>query len=70
MKMKKKMIPKTMGSFLMRRDKPVWFKMRMNDDITTTLLNWQVGDMCYSIMDLQVQTPPTQSAKGGMTDIY
>ena len=66
----KKLIPKTMGSFLMRRDHPVWFRMRMNDDITTTILNWHRGNICFSVLDLQVQTPETQSAKGGMTDIY
>lgn len=66
----KGLIPKTMGSFLMRRDEKVMFRMRMNDDITTTLLNWQRGKMCFSVLNLMVQTPPTQTEKGGMTEIY
>lgn len=62
--------PKTMGSFLMRADKKVKFRMRMNDDITTTIDEASRGLLMYSVMYLQVQTPPTQHMRGGMTEIY
>lgn len=64
------LIPKTMGSFLMRADDKVKFRMRMNDDITTTIDEASRGRIMYSVMYLQVGTPPTQHMKGGMTDIY
>ena len=67
---KKRLLPKTMGSFLMRADEYIPFKMRMNDDITTCITQWELGRPNYSIMYVQVQTPETQEMKGGMTDIY
>lgn len=64
------LIPKTMGSFMMKADDPIEFRMRMNDDITSTAYAWSLGKMCFSVMECQVETPPTQHDKGGMTDIY
>lgn len=64
------LIPKTMGSFMLKADDPIAFKMRMNDDITSTAHAWSRGKMCFSVMECQVETPPTQKQKGGMTDIY
>ena len=64
------LIPKTMGSFLMRADDPIKFCMRMNDDITTTVLHGTRGKLFFSVMYMQVQTPATQHMRGGMTDIY
>lgn len=63
-------IPKTMGSFFMRADNPAQFSMRMNDDITTCIMNNIRGELVYTILYVQVQTPPTQHMKGGMTNIY
>ncbi len=62
--------PKSMGSFLLRKDDPVDFFMRMNDDITTTVLNQFKGRIGFSVAPIHVQTPSTQSAKGGMTEAY
>lgn len=64
------LFPKTMGSFLMRADQIVKFRMRMNDDITTCISSWHQGILNYSIMQIMVQTPVTQEMGGGMTDIY
>ena len=64
------LFPKTMGSFLMRADQKVYFRMRMNDDITTCISSWHIGIPNYSVMQLMVETPATQKMKGGMTDIY
>lgn len=64
------LIPKTMGSFMLKASDPIEFKMRMNDDITSTAWSWSVGKMSFSVTEIQVQTPPTQHEKGGMTDIY
>ena len=64
------LFPKTMGSFLMRADQKVRFRMRMNDDITTCIASWHIGLPNYSVMRCMVETPQTQAMKGGMTDIY
>lgn len=61
---------KTMGTFFMRADKERPFVMRMNDDITTCILNSNRGDLYFSIAMVQTETPPTQRMKGGMTDAY
>lgn len=69
-KWRDRMIPKTMGSFLMRASRPVKFSMRMNDDITTCALEQSRGNIAFTFMPYQIETPPTQHQKGGMTDIY
>lgn len=66
----KGLIPKTMGSFMLKASDPVKFKMHMNDDIATSSHAWTQGRMFFSVMACQVQTPETQSQSGGMTDIY
>lgn len=61
---------KTMGTFFLRADDVNKFQMRMNDDITTCILNTSRGKLYYSIAYVQTETPPTQHMKGGMTDAY
>lgn len=61
---------KTMGTFFLRSDDIEKFKMRMNDDITTCILNTSKGKLYFSIAYIQTETPPTQKMKGGMTDAY
>ena len=63
-------IPKTMGTFFMRANDKVKFCMRMNDDVTTCVLNAMRGKVFRSVTLVQTETPPTQAMKGGMTDIY
>ena len=67
---KKRMIPKTMTTFIMRADDKQYFHMRMNDDITTSALNNMRGKMYYSYLPCMVELDPTQVQKGGMTEIY
>ena len=64
------MFRKTMGTFFLRQDDINMFKMRMNDDITTCILNGTKGKLYYSIAFVQTETPPTQRMSGGMTDAY
>lgn len=67
---KKKMIPKTMTTFIMRASQKHYFHMRMNDDITTSALANMRGQMFYTYLPVRVDTVQTQSQEGGMTDIY
>lgn len=64
------MIRKTMTTFLMRADDLQYFHMRMNDDITTSLINGMRGKLYYTYMPVMVYVDLTQVQHGGMTDIY
>lgn len=69
-KLKAGLYPKTMGTFFMKQDRKRYFSMRMNDDITTCLLNNRIGNLFLTIAQVMVDTPGTQDMAGGMTDIY
>ena len=64
------MTRKTMTTFLMRADDVQYFHMRMNDDITTSLINGMRGKLYYSYLPIEVEVDKTQVKAGGMTDIY
>lgn len=64
------MTRKTMTTFLMRADDLRYFHMRMNDDITTSLINGMRGKLYYSYLPIEVEVDKTQVKAGGMTDIY
>lgn len=66
----KGMIQKTMTTFIMRADDVQYFNMRMNDDITTSLINGMRGKLYYTYMPVMVYVDPTQVQHGGMTEIY
>lgn len=66
----KGMIQKTMTTFLMRADDVQYFNMRMNDDITTSLINGMRGKLYYTYMPVMVYVDATQVQHGGMTEIY
>lgn len=68
--LKKGLIRKTMGSFFMNTEKAPKFFCRMNDDITTNIVNTFRGQIMFSVMPIQVGTLPTQHEAGGMTEIY
>lgn len=67
---KEGMTRKTMTTFLMRADDLQYFHMRMNDDITTSLINGMRGKLYYSYLPIEVEVDKTQVKAGGMTDIY
>lgn len=67
---KEGMTRKTMTTFLMRADDIQYFHMRMNDDITTSLINGMRGKLYYSYLPIEVEVDKTQVKAGGMTDIY
>ena len=67
---KEGMTRKTMTTFLMRADDVQYFHMRMNDDITTAVINGMRGKLYYSYLPIEVEVDKTQVKAGGMTDIY
>lgn len=61
---------KTMNVFFLRADRKFYFVARMNDDVTTNLVNTKVGKKLLSVLYVQTRMPATQTMKGGMTEVY
>ena len=61
---------KCMGSWICFVDRPLEFKGTMNDDVNTYSANGSRGQLFYTFNFIMIDTPATQSVKGGMTAIY
>ena len=61
---------KCMGSWICFVDRRLYFKGTMNDDVNTYSLNGSMGQLFYTFNFIMIDTPATQSVKGGMTEIY
>ena len=64
------LLRKSMNVFFLRDDKPFYFQMRMNDDVTTNALNTVRGNVFLSNTYVMIHMEDTQKGEGGMTDIY
>ena len=67
---KKSFLRKCMGSWICSVDKRFSFSGTMNDDVTTYSCYGARGKMFFTFNFIMIDTPATQSVKGGMTDIY
>ena len=67
---KKTFLNKCMGSWICFVDRRLYFKGTMNDDVNTYSLNGTRGQLFYTFNFIMIDTPATQSVKGGMTAIY
>lgn len=56
---------KCMNTFICRTDRPFKFFGRMNEDVSTYVLNGMRGVLMWSVMYLQVTQSETQSLSGG-----
>ena len=61
---------KSMNAMFCRADKPVEFKGRMNEDVTSYVSNGSRGKIFFTIRDISVDQLATQSLKGGMSESY
>jgi hypothetical protein len=61
---------KCMGTWICDVDKPLTFCGTMNDDYSQFVVNGRRGDLYLQINMVAINTVPTQSTHGGMTDIY
>lgn len=61
---------KSMNTFFLRADRKFYFVARMNDDVTTNLVNNKIGKKIITVLYAMVSMPATQRMKGGMTDVY
>lgn len=67
---KERLTRKAMNSFFCRTDRPVRFNGRMNEDVTSYVLNGSRGQLFFTLADVSVDHLGTQSLKGGMTASY
>lgn len=67
---KRQFLNKCMGSWICFVDRRLIFKGTMNDDVNTYSMNGSRGQLFYTFNFIMIDTPATQSVKGGMTDIY
>lgn len=67
---KKGFLRKCMGSWICFVDRRFAFTGTMNDDVTTYSVLGSRGKMFFTFNFIMIDTPATQSVKGGMTDIY
>lgn len=61
---------KAMNSFVCDVDRPIRFSGRINEDVNTYVGRGRVGDLFFTYMPLQLDQLPSQSNRGGMTDLY
>lgn len=65
-----KFLRKVMNSFLFKTDKPLKFYGRMNDDVNMFTVNGSRGHLLITVPRLRIYQAATQSAEGGLTDMY
>lgn len=67
---KKRIKRKAMNTFFCDVEKPFEFMGRINEDVNMYTLLGNRGELILSVADAQMNQLPTQSNKGGMTDVY
>ena len=67
---KERLTRKAMNSFFCKVDRPINFCGRMNEDVTSYVLNGSRGQLFFTLADVSVDHLGTQSLKGGMTASY
>ena len=61
---------KAMNSFVCSVDKPIRFRGRLNEDVSTYVSLGRAGSLFFTDMELQLDQLATQANTGGMTDVY
>jgi hypothetical protein len=61
---------KAMNSFVCSVDKPIRFLGRFNDDVTTYVSLGGTGTLFFTDMGLELHQLPTQSNRGGSSEVY
>jgi len=66
----KGILRKAMNSFFIRTNRPINFVGRINEDVNAYVVSGALGDLFFTVMNLQLTQVQTQKAKGGLTEIY
>ena len=66
----KGILRKAMNSFMMDTNKPINFLGRINEDVNAYVVSGALGELFFTVMNLQLTQVQTQKSKGGLTEIY
>lgn len=61
---------KAMNSFFCKTDRRFWFRGTFNEDVNTYTELGKVGNIFITVPQISLNQAPTQTNKGGITDIY
>lgn len=61
---------KCMNSWFCNINKPFKFVGHMNEDVSAYVLNGLQGHLFFTVMQMMIKQKPTQTAVGGMSDLY
>ena len=59
-----------MNFFVFNVDSPFRFMAKLNDDVTSYVINGMRGQMLLTVMQLMLTQGQTQANPGGLTEIY
>lgn len=66
----KGLLRKAMNSFIIRADRPVGFIGRLNEDVNTYVVKGNRGELFLTPTGFALEQAITQTAGGGMSDVY
>jgi len=61
---------KVMNFFIFSVESPFRFMAKLNDDVTSYVVNGRKGQLCCTVMQLSLDQGQTQANPGGLTEIY
>lgn len=64
------LVRKAMNSFFCTTDRPFKFTGKINEDVSTYVLEGSKGKLLFTIANASLDQKGTQSNKGGMTELY
>lgn len=67
---KKALLRKAMNTYFFKTDRNPHFQGRMNEDVNLYVLHNSIGNKIFTITDVMICQPETQSRGGGVTDAY
>lgn len=66
----KGILRKAMNSMFFKTDRPTTFIGRINEDVNAYVVHGALGQLFFTVMNLQLNQVQTQKSSGGMTELY
>ena len=67
---RRRFLRKAMNSFICDVERPIRFRGRLNEDVSTYIVLGGTGDLFFTDLEVYLGQRPTQQTAGGMTDVY
>lgn len=65
-----RLVRKAMNSFFCTTERPFKFTGKINEDVSTYVLEGSKGKLLFTVADASLDQKETQANKGGMTELY